>query len=86
MTALERIAGGSGTYFLGTTDQLVRNFSTIQVNAEVVISQLALVGGANMLTALNLTGATIVAGMIISAPMGTSFESITLTSGSILVS
>ena len=86
MTSLERIAGGNGTYGIDDTTQVVRPFEMVQVNADTVISELTYSGGANALTALNLGTTTWGAGKIIAAPMGKEFRSITLTSGSVLIS
>ncbi len=91
MTGMGRISGGSGTYGVANTTQLTRiSFCAIQVNADCVISELtyseAYQGTTNALTNLNLGTTTWAAGIVIFAPMGTMFKSITLTSGSVLVS
>lgn len=86
MTSAERIAGGNGTYGVASTDQVVRPFEFIQVNAGAVISELTFVNNANALTGLNLGTTEWAAGMLIAAPLGNAFKSITLTSGSVLIS
>ena len=86
MTGIERIAGGSGTYGIANTVQVVRYFELIQVNADAVISELTYQDGTNALTALNLGTTTWAVGMVLAAPMGNNFKSITLTSGSVTIS
>jgi len=86
MDSQSRIAGGRGTYGNAGITQVVRNFDFVQVNADAVISELTYTDDVNALTDLNLGTTTWVAGMLISAPMGKSFKSITLTSGSVLIS
>lgn len=92
MTAQERMAGGSGTYGIAVTTKITRAFEVIQVNADTVISELTYatgtpaVYGTNALTFQSLGTTTWGAGMIITAPMGVSFKSITLTSGSVTIS
>jgi len=86
MTGQERISGGQGTYGIADTTQAVRSFEFIQINADAVISELTYQNGTNALTDLNLGTTTWAAGMLIAAPMGKSFKSITLTSGSVLIS
>lgn len=86
MTSQERIAGGSGTYGVANTSQVTRAFEFIQVNAACVISELTYSDNTNALTALNLGTTEWAAGMLIAAPMGKAFKSITLTSGSVLIS
>lgn len=86
MTGQERIAGGEGTYGVADTSQAVRSFEFIQVNAAAVISELTYQDGSNALTDLNLATTEWAAGVLIAAPMGNSFKSITLTSGSVLIS
>jgi len=81
-----RIAGGTGTFGVANTTQRVRAFSMIQVNAPCVISQLAFDDGTNALTALNLGTVTWVAGILLAAPIGLNFASITLASGVITIS
>lgn len=86
MTGQERIAGGRGTYGIANTTQVVQPFEFIQVNADVVISELTYSDDTNALTALNLGTTTWAAGMLLAAPMGKTFKSITLSSGSVLIS
>ena len=92
MTAQERIAGGSGTYGIAVATQIVRAFEVIQVNADAVISELTYangtppVYGTNALTAQNLGTIVWGSGMIITAPMGVAFKSITLASGIVTIS
>lgn len=86
MTSQERIAGGQGTYGVADTSQVVRYFEFIQVNSDCVISELTYADDTNALTDLNLGTTTWAAGMLIAAPMGESFKSITLSSGSVLIS
>ena len=86
MTGIERTSGGNGTYGIADTTQAVRPFEFIQINADAVIAELTYQDGTNALTALNLATTTWVAGMLIAAPMGLNFKSITLTSGSVLIS
>lgn len=86
MTTLERIGGGYGTYGIAGTVQVERSFESIQINADTVISELTYLDGSDALVALNLGTTTWAAGMILFAPMGNCFKSITLTSGSVLIS
>lgn len=86
MTSQERIAGGQGTYGIANTTQVVRSFEFIQVNADAVISELTYQDDTNALTALNLATTTWAAGILLAAPMGKTFKSITLASGSVLIS
>lgn len=86
MTGQERIAGGRGTYGVANATQVVRPFEFIQVNSDVVISELTFSDGTDALAALNLGTTDWVAGMLLAAPMGKTFKSITLTIGSVLIS
>ena len=83
MTSQERIAGGQGTYGVANTTQVSRAFEFIQINADAVISELTYSDNSDALTDLNLATTTWSAGILIAAPMGKSFKSITLASGSV---
>lgn len=88
MTALERIAGGGGTYYISAASPLEtdRDFESIQINEDAVISVLTYQNGGNAVTDLNLTGVTLYRGVVIFAPIGSSFKEIDLSSGSVLIS
>lgn len=84
MTLLERISGASGSYLVSNTSANAKEFEAFVVNTDCVVSSLTL-DGSNAVSSMGLSGNTLVAGMIIFAPTGKAFTSITLTSGSIIL-
>jgi hypothetical protein len=84
MTILERISGGNGCYLHTGTDEKVYDFEAFVVNEDCVISALSL-GGVNVEETLNFKSNTLSAGMIVFAPTGQTFNSITLDSGSVIL-
>lgn len=84
--SLDRIAGNAGTYFLeATTAHTGKSFSMLEINTDAVFTTLTrtLQNGttANALTEQNLSGRTVAAGRTLSAPQGSWFSAITMSSG-----
>lgn len=84
MTLLERISGASGSYLVSNTSANVREFEAFVVNTDCVVSSL-LLDGTNAVSSMGLSSQTLTTGMIIFAPSGKAFTSITLTSGSVIL-
>ena len=86
MTALERIAGMQGsTVISGTGAQTSLNYRAVVVNSDAVFTafKITITGGTetDYMTIMNLTGNTIKAGGILTAPEGSRITSITMSSG-----
>ena len=91
MAALDRLSGTGGTYFCQvTTAHTGLSFSAIVVNTDAVFTTLTVTDGdgttynALLTTApygQNLSGRTVKAGMMITAPEGSRFTALTMSSG-----
>jgi len=90
MQGLDRIAGNGGTYFLEvTTAHTGKLFSMLQINTDAVFTTLTLTTrgatGAdttsNALTSMNLSSKTVSQGSILTAPQGSWFSAVTMSSG-----
>lgn len=89
--ALDRISGSRGTYFLEvTTAHTGKLFSMLQINTDAVFTTLTITidgaqGGADTtedaLTTQNLTARTVSQGSILTAPEGSWFSAVTMSSG-----
>ncbi|MFN7583886.1 MAG: hypothetical protein ACK5P0_00850 [bacterium] len=91
MAALDRLSGTGGTYFCQvTTAHTGLSFSAIVINTDAVFTTLTITDGAGttynaLLTTApygqNLSGRTVKAGMMITAPEGSRFTALTMSSG-----
>lgn len=92
MAALDRLSGTGGTYFCQvTTAHTGLSFSAIVINTDAVFTTLTVTDGAGttynaLLTTSaaygqNLSGRTVKAGMMITAPEGSRFTALTMSSG-----
>lgn len=91
MAALDRLSGTGGTYFCQvTTAHTGLSLSGIVINTDAVFTTLTITDGAGttynaLLTTApygqNLSGRTVKAGMMITAPEGSRFTALTMSSG-----
>ena len=90
--SLDRIAGNGGTYFCEvTTAHTGKSFSTLQINTDAVFTTLTITDASGstynaLLTTSsqygqNLSGATVSKGAILTAPQGSWYSAITMSSG-----
>jgi hypothetical protein len=85
--SFDKLAGNGGTYFLeSSTVHTAKDYVYLVINADAVFSTLTLTNNngttTNALTSQNLSGRTVAKGMTLSAPIGSVFSAITITSGS----
>lgn len=91
MAALDRLSGTGGTYFFPTTTAHTGlSLSGIVINTDAVFTTLTITDGAGttynaLLTTApygqNLSGRTVKAGMMITAPEGSRFTALAMSSG-----
>ena len=82
----DRLTGNAGTYFMEvTTAHTGKSFSMLQINTDAVFTTLTrtLKDGSteNALTEQNLAARTVSQGSILSAPEGSWFSAITMSTG-----
>jgi len=78
---LDKMSGSGGfKYIPVTTAQTGLLYKGIVINTDAVIAAIS-IDGVNSLTALELSGVTISAGIYLPAPLGSVFTAVTLTSG-----
>lgn len=75
-------AGLSGCKMITGTSAVVGPFQSFIVNEALVVSAILDMNGNDLLSSLGLSTVTLSVGMLISAPKGDYFSSITLSSGS----
>lgn len=85
--SFDKLAGNGGTYFLETsTAHTGKDYVYLVINADAVFTTLTLTNNngttTNALTSQNLSGRTVAKGMTLSAPIGSVFSAITMSSGS----
>lgn len=91
MAALDRIAGNGGTYFCEvTTAHTSRSFSALLINTDAVFTTLTITDSAGttynaLLTTApygqNLSGRTVKQGTLLTAPEGSFFSALTMSTG-----
>jgi hypothetical protein len=77
-------SGLTGCQVISNTSANTGAFQGFVVNADAVVAQVLNPAGTNITSALGLTSVSIKQGMLITAPKGSYFSSITLTSGSVI--
>jgi hypothetical protein len=77
-------SGLTGCQVISNTSANTGAFQGFVVNTDVVVAQVLNPAGTNITSALGLTSVSIKQGMLITAPKGSYFSSITLTSGSVI--
>jgi hypothetical protein len=82
--SIDYTGGLTGCKVLSGTSANTGGFQSFVVNADAVVAQVLNPAGTDITSALGLSGATIKQGMLIAAPKGAYFSSITLTSGSVI--
>jgi hypothetical protein len=85
MTILERISGSNGSCLVTGTNAKVYEFEAFVVNEDCIVGELLLNGHDVAGDVYAIKGHTLSAGMIIFAPTGKTFTSITLESGSVIL-
>lgn len=81
---LDYTAGLTGCRVISGTSAVTGAFQSFIVNEAAVVSQILDQNGVNLMSSIGLTGVTLSAGILISAPKGAYFSSITLASGSVV--
>lgn len=82
--SLDFQGGLTGCRVISNTTANVDNIQAFVVNADAVVTQVLNPAGVDVTSAMGLTGVTLKTGMLISAPYGSYFSSITLASGSVV--
>ena len=84
--SIDRIAGNGGTYFLEvSTAHTSKTFSMLQINTDAVFTTLSLTATdgtvTNAITSMNLSARTVSQGSLLTAPQGSWFSAVTMSSG-----
>lgn len=82
--SLDFLGGMTGCQVISNTSPNTGGFQAFVVNADAVVSQVLNAAGSDITSSMGLTSVTLKTGMLISAPKGNHFSSITLTSGSVV--
>lgn len=77
-------SGLTGCQVISNTSANLGGFQGFVVNSDAVVTQVLNRAGADVTSAMGLTGVTIKQGMLITAAKGDHFSSITLASGSVI--
>ena len=77
-------SGLTGCQVISNTSANLGGFQGFVVNSDAVVTQVLNRAGVDVTSAMGLTGVTIKQGMLITAPKGDHFSSITLASGSVI--
>jgi hypothetical protein len=82
--SIDYTGGLTGCVVISNTSANIGAFQSFVVNSDAVVAQVLNPAGTDITSALGLSGVIIKQGMLIAAPKGAYFSSITLTSGSIV--
>lgn len=81
---LDYTAGLTGCRVISGTSAVTGAFQSFIVNEEAVVSQILDQNGNSLMSVIGLTAIPLATGILISAPKGSYFRSITLASGSVV--